>query len=546
MAKAAVLAGCVVAGLVLVAPGQAGADRRGPASLEFVGSYDSGAGETGSEIVAFDQRTRTMLVTNGALNRIDVVSIARPEAPVLLRSVELAPYGASVQSVAAHKGLGVAAVGGATVLDPGTAVFFDIRTGTVVGTAPTGVLPDAVTWSDDGTTVVVANEGEPRCVTGPERTPTTDPTLAENPEGSITTIRVEKNGRRLTATQIGFGAYDDDLAALQAAGVRVGTWPGSTVAQDLEPEYPTIVGRTAYVTLQENNAVAVVDLRRAEVTAIVPLGLKDHRLPENALDASDRDGGYQLQNWPVDGMFMPDTVASARIRHRDYLFTANEGDTRTYFAGLDNAEVEGQECFSDEVRVRSLAGGLDPAAFTDTATVAALRDNAAMGRLKVSAVAPSVAGSAGYTSLASFGGRSFSIWSADGALVWDSGSLFETTVNSIDPAHWPDTEGNNAPWTTAAYDNRSDDKGPEPEAIAVGSDRGRTYAFVGLERSGGIMVFDVSTPTAPVFLQWVTVAGEISPEGMRFVPRGEAPGRHALLLVANEISGTTTIYELEN
>ena len=546
--------------------------------LDRLASYNSGSGEAGSEIVAFDARTAAMLVTNGAANRIDVVSLANPSAPVLLRSIELAPYGISVQSVATNRGRGVAVVAGAlggavaspTVLDPGAAVFFDIATGAVLATAPTGVLPDSVAWSDDGETVVIANEGEPRCVTGPTRTPTKDPTLAENPEGSVTVIEVEDedddddddddrdDARRrvparleLEVTQVGFGGFNGQMAALQAAGVRVGTWPGSTVAQDLEPEYPTIVGDVAYVTLQENNTIARIDLERGRVTAISPLGGKNHAVVANAFDPSDRDGAasggrpsvFNQVTAPVTGLYMPDAIASVRAKGRQYLLTANEGDTRTYFSGIDNAEVVGNECFADETRVGSLT--LDPTAFP---AGAALKANASLGRLKVTSAFPATkTGVGAYTSLWSFGGRSMSVWSSTGSLVWDSGSLFESIVNSRDGANWPNTNpaSAGAPWATARYDDRSDDKGPEPEGIAVGRHGSRTYAFVGLERAGGIVMFDVTDPTAPVFRQWFAAAGDISPEGLTFVPASAAPGGQPLLLVAHEISGTTSVLRLD-
>ena len=525
------------------------------AALEFIGRYDSGSGEAGSEIVAYDRSTRTMLVTNGATNMIDIVSLAQPSTPTLVGQIDLDPYGVGVQSVAANAGRAVAVVAGAkdagvaepTVLDPGAAVFFDIRTRRVLGTAPTGALPDGVTWSDDGETVVVANEGEPRCVTVGDRLPTTDPTLAENPEGSVTVIEIDDLRPRrfdVDVDQVDFRAFNDQMDVLRTAGVRVGTWPGATVAQDLEPEYPTISGDRAYVTLQENNAIATIDLDRGRVVAISPLGLKDHSSEANALDPSDRDGTptvFGQLTGPVSGMYMPDAVDAMRFRRSTYLFTANEGDGREYFSNLANVdEIEGVEqdtCFVDEARLRSLS--LDPTVFTDPT----LRDNAKFGRLKVTSEFPSVAGTGGYTALASYGGRSMSIWTAAGQLVWDSGSFFEQMVHSADSASWP-TDGPIPLWATAQYDTRSDDKGPEPEGLVLGEHRGRTFAFVGLERAGGVVVFDVTDPRSPVFQQWLKVAGDISPEGLTFVPANSAPSRKPLVLVAHEISGTTSVLQL--
>ncbi len=544
MKRRSYLAAAGFAGLVgvLAVPATSSATPK-LAELSHLASYDSGSGEAGAEIVAYDATTKTMLVTNGRLRRVDIVSLADPSSPVQLRSVDLTSVGADVQSVAAHKGLGVAVVTGATVLDPGRAVFFDIATGEIRSTVPTGVLPDAVSWSKEGDVVVIANEGEPRCVTGPTRTPTRDPRLAENPEGSVTVIEVRGGGRNLSARQVTFERFNspEATAALVAKGVRVGTWPGSTAAQDLEPEYPTIVGKTAYVTLQENNAVAVVDLAAAKVIDIVALGTKDHSTAGNAIDASDRDAAFRQQNWPVRGMFQPDGIDSLRFQGRTYLVTANEGDTRTYFSGIENAEVSGNECFADEARVRSLT--LDPAAFGGSAAVTSLRDNANLGRLKVTSVAPSTNSANGFTSLVAFGGRSLSVWDDAGRLVWDSASLFESLVHAADGGRWVDGSPV-PPWATSAYDTRSDDKGPEPEGITVGEHKGRTYAFVGLERAGGVVVFDVTDPRAPAFLQWLPVAGDISPEGLTFVPGSASPTATPLLLVANEISGTTTVFEL--
>lgn len=526
------------------------------AGLTFLGRYDSGSGETGAEIVTFDRVTKTMLVTNDVTNTIDVVSIAQPSRPTRVGRISLAPFGISVQSVAAHDGRGVAVMAGArgmgksdpSVLDAGAAVFFDIATRRVVGSVRTGALPDGVAWSEDGSTVVIANEGEPRCVTRRDRLPTTDPALATNPPGSVTIVKVRSLSPRnfdVSVRQAGFRSFNDQMEELRAAGVRVGVWPGATVAQDLEPEYPTIAGDRAYVTLQENNAVATVDLVRGRVVSIAPLGLKDHSLADNAFDPSDRDGSpstfTQVQE-QVFGMYMPDAIDTMAVGRRTYLFTANEGDGREYFANLENVdEIEGVEqdlCYSDEERFGDL--DLDASVFGDSA----LQDNDRLGRLTVTTEFPSLSGDDGYTKVAAYGGRSMSVWSSTGRLVWDSGSFFEQMVFDADPDNWP-SSADNAPWTTAAYDTRSDNKGPEPEGLVLGTHRGRTFAFVGLERAGGVVVFDVTDPRSPEFQQWFRVDGDVSPEGLTFVPAADAPGGRPLVLVAHEISGTTSVLRLQ-
>lgn len=542
-----VVAGAVMAGAV---PAFAGANASTAdvvaadvsPQLSVLASYNSGSGESGAEIVAFDVTTKAMLVTNGVLVRVDIVSLADPAAPALVRTLDLSGYGSAVQSVAVSGGVGVAVVSGATVLDKGKAVFFDVATGEVRSSVDVGVLPDSVTFNAKGDIAVVSNEGEPRCVTEGARLPTTDPLLAENPEGSITVISVRNRGRWTRAQQVTFGRFDSEAkrAALLASGVRVGTWPGSTVAEDLEPEMATIVGDRAYVTMQENNAIGVINLASPKVIDIVPLGTKDYATTGEVFDASDKDSAFNQQAWPVQGMYMPDGIASMTAPWgQPLLLTANEGDTRSYFSGIDNAEVAGQECFTDEARVKDLP--LDPGVFGDTAT---LQAQAALGRLKVSAVAPSHTTSGLYDSLASFGGRSLSIRDLQGKLIWDSGSMFEEIVHTADPTQWV-TSATTPAWATAPYDSRCDDKGPEPEGVVVGRHRNRQYAFVGLERAGGVVMLDVSRPTAPQFVQWATNGGDISPEGLAFVPAAVAPGGKALLLAANEISGTTTVFQLD-
>jgi hypothetical protein len=312
-----------------------------------------------------------------------------------------------------------------------------------------------------------------------------------------------------------------------AAGVRI--FPqAASVAQDLEPEYITVShdSKTAWVTLQEANALAVVDVKTAKVTRIVPLGVKDHSQAGNGLDPSDRDG-VSIRNEPVLGMYMPDAIASFRVRGTTYLVTANEGDAR------DPA--------GEERRARELPLDLNDDDVQDTLPTALSNG---LGRLNVSAWMGDTDGDGLIERLHAFGARSFSIWTTDGTLVFDSGDQLEQIMK--------DTPGVpfNANNDSTTPDTRSDNKGPEPEAVAVGKISGRHYAFVGLERIGGVMVFDVSTPSAPRFVQWVNsraytapVAGDSGPEIVVFVSPDESPTGRPLLLVANEVSGSVAIYQ---
>jgi 3-phytase len=276
--------------------------------------------------------------------------------------------------------------------------------------------------------------------------------------------------------------------------------------------------QSAYVTLQENNALAVVDLSVPVVTAILPLGTKDHSLAGNALDPSDRDGGINITNWPVHGLFMPDAIAAFSVAGLTYLATANEGDSR-----------------GENERIQDVA--LDPAAFPDAAF---LQERENLGRLSISTNDGDLDGDGDFDALYSYGARSFTIWDAAGNRVFDSGDQLEQLTAALTPDLFNANDG-----STSAFDTRSDDKGPEPEAVTVGEVDGTPYLFVGLERAGGgVLVYDLANPAAPAFVQYVRSDADIAPEGLVFVPAAESPTGLPLLLVANEVSFTVAIYEI--
>jgi hypothetical protein len=430
--------------------------------------------------------------------------------------------------------------------DDGYVAFYSTFSLKLLGVAPAGALPDMVVFSDDGRYVLAANEGEP------------DSTYANDPEGSVTIIDLLRFGRPGFTREVRFddfnigGSRNHELPAY----VRI-YGPNASVAQDLEPEYITIDGNTAWVTLQEANALAVIDIRNARVRRIHALGFKDHSQPGNELDASDRDNAIHIANWPVFGMYQPDAIAAFEIKGRKYLITANEGDSRDY------------DAFDEESRVSALT--LDPAAFPDAAT---LRANANIGRLTVTDTLGDTDGDGDFDELYALGSRSFSIWNAaTGALVFDSGDELEQTLANLLAREFNANHEENG-----SFDNRSDNKGPEPEGVTVGIVRGKPYAFIGLERTGGVMVYDLSDPAAPLFVDYANnrrfrdasaepiptcaefdpadsddigdcirpnpAAGDLGPEGLEFVPAAQSPTRRPLLIVGNEVSGTTTVYEV--
>ncbi len=532
------------------APGQPGTPGTGGLSdtlieLSLVGRYDSGIrGESGAEIVAHDPLTQRLFVVNAAASALDVINIADPTAPTLVQT--LSEEGGDANSVAIFNGLVAVAVAADPKTDPGTVVFFDSQSLARLAEFEVGSLPDMVTFTPNGDALLVANEGEPNSYGQVD---------SVDPEGSVTVIDLRAVADRRNAASlqegavvrtIDFTALNDKADALRAAGVRI-YGPNATVAQDFEPEYIAVApdGQSAWVVLQENNAAAVIDLSdlaNPSLVDIIPFGLKDHSILGNELDASDRDGPgngprINIRNWPVKGMYLPDAIASYAFNGRTYYITANEGDDRNDF-------IPGEETR----RVRALgADALDPAVFGD---IDFLRDNANLGRLTVSPATMPTNEMGQFTELHALGARSFSIWSEDGQQVYDSGSEFERIIAQRNPLFFNASNDNNN------LDDRSDNKGPEPEGVVIGRINGRSFAFIGLERIGGVMVYDVSNPQNARFVQYIntrdfTIApdgvavNDSGAEGLAFIAAADSPIGQPMLAVGNEVSGTTTLFRID-
>jgi predicted MPP superfamily phosphohydrolase len=466
-------------------------------ALAAIGSL---ALSSGSEIVAFDATTGTAFVTTPE-DGLVIVDLSDPSYPVEVGSVLTNEL---INSVAVYNGLvAVAIESGSSAA--GTVAFLHAN-GEEINRVTVGILPDNVEFSPDGTRVLTADEAE----------------SADHEDfgaGSISVIQVN-NVTDATVSVLGFEAFDSQVTALRAAGVRI--FPGRLPSVDFEPEFVAISDDStkALVTLQEANAMAVVDLSVPEITEIVPLGLKEWS--HYQMDASDKDDGIHLASYPFSGMYMPDTVVSYAVNGTSYYVIANEGDSRD----LDDA---------DEIRLEDVT--LDPIAFPTAATLQS-RDWA--GRLKISQVDADTDGDGDYDVVYAYGARSFAILDEDGAMVYESADEFETYLAENVPELHNVNDCN-----ADEFDARSDDKGCEPEAAEVGVINGVTYAFIGLERVGGVMVYNVSNPTHPAFVEFVRLDGDVAPEGFDFVSAENSPSGSPLLLVANEDSHTLTVYEIE-
>jgi hypothetical protein len=443
-----------------------------------------------SEIVVHDERTDTLWVA-GVIG----VDVLDRETGQRVAHISVSHLGA-VNSVAIHDGLAALAIENGTDRTlPGLVVFYDTRTRRQIG-APVavGALPDMLTFTPNGRLLLVANEGTPNARPTP-------PGLSElDPVGSVSIIDVRT--REVVTLPIDPSIPGYDTLRLFPAVGTLPTQPATYSPYDPEPEYIAVGddGRHAYVVLQEANGVAVLDLRRRSFERIYSLGTKDFSLPGNEIDPNDQDGRIELRSAPVQGLYQPDATVAYEHRGRTYLVMANEGDARDNGSGDSEDERRGS------------AGN---------AAIEYVPDGSELGRLTFSNVDSARGGA-----LVKFGGHSFSIRRPDGGIVFDSGSQLDR--EAIRRGIYDDT--------------RSDNKGVEPEGVALMHIHGRVLAFIGLERTlkSAIAVYDITDPHDVEFLDMIVSDGDVSPEGLHAF---KARGRH-YFAVANEVSDTTSLFEV--
>jgi hypothetical protein len=465
-----------------------------------------------SEIPVWHGASRTLWVVGG--DGLDVLDLAGN----LVQSINLGSFGI-VNSVALNGNIAALSFTSPGITTPGTVQFFDVAAflggagaGAALGSVNVGAVPDMVTWTPDGTRLLVANEGERQSNTN-------------NPPGSVSVIQFNVAApSSSTVTTAGFQAFDGQEDALRTTGVRIQAGVSASIA--FEPEYIAIApdGLRAMVVLQENNALAELDLQTNQITRILPLGAKDYSLADsgfrladgtvlsNAIDPSNQDGTISFRNVPVVGLYMPDAISSYSAGGQTYYVMANEGD-----AFVDDSDI---------IRFGNAAVTLDPTVFNgvDLPSEAELKPDSVLGRLNI--VRDGRDGSASIdnmTEIVSLGGRSFSIRDADGNLVFDSGNLLDVEAAA----------------RGLYMDSRSDDKGVEPEGVEIFQIGGRTLAFIGLERTStsAVAMFDITDPNAVSFLDFIVgLPGDQRAEGLAAF---EVDGLY-YLAVSNEAPSTRT------
>ncbi|MDZ4710579.1 MAG: choice-of-anchor I family protein [Saprospiraceae bacterium] len=466
-------------------------------NFTLAGSID--LGPTGAaEISAYDPGTKKLFVVNNTNNnnRIDVLDLSNPSSPELLTSISIGRFGGLVNSVSVSEGKLAAGIEASDKVSAGKVVVFNTTTHDVIRELSVGSLPDMVTFTPDGLYILCANEGEP------------NPDYSIDPPGTISIIDIMQD---YTVTTLGFDHFNNTQYQLEARGLRV-FGPNATLAQDIEPEHIAVSSnsRTAWVTLQENNAIAQINILAKTITQIFPLGFKNHNLPINAIDPSDQNGGALLSNYPVRGMYEPDGIAVLDYNGNPFLFTANEGDSREYNTYVEN------------IRFGNSNYKLDPAAFP---LGTQLKSNNILGRLNVSQAIGDVDNDGDFDQAYTHGARSFTIWNGrNGARIFDSHDDLDR--RAIAAGKYPD--------------GRSDDKSIEPEAVVIGKVGDVNLLFVGMERANAVAVYDITDPLNPVYLQWLVTAQ--APEGIVFVPADQSPTGKSLLIVSCEGDGVVMVF----
>jgi DNA-binding beta-propeller fold protein YncE len=468
------------------------------ASFTASGMIDLG-GSGAAEISAFDPDTKKLFVVNNTAgnNRIDVVNLSNPSSPVLITSIPISAYGGLVNSVYAKHGKLAAAIEATVKTNPGKIVVFNTATHAEIAVRTVGALPDMVTFSPDGLFILSANEGEP------------NDAYTIDPVGTVSIIDV---GNNYEVTTLDFGGFASQWPQLKAGGLRV-FGPNASFAQDMEPEYVAVSAnsKTAWVTLQENNGIAKIDIPTKTIIKIFPLGFKNFNLEINKIDPSDQDGIVgNFNKWPVKGIYCPDGIAVYPNNGSPFVFTANEGDAREWAGFVEN------------VRLNNSGYVLDPTAFPNRA---ALKTNAQLGRLNVTKTLGDTDGDGDYDEIYAQGGRSFSIWNGNtGELIFDS--KMDLDVKALANNKYPES--------------RSDDKSIEPEGVTIGRVGNKNLLFVGMERADAVAVYNVTDVEAPVFLQWLNAG--VGPEGVLFVPAADSPNGKSLLIVSSEVDGIVKIF----
>lgn len=511
-------------------------------SLQQTGRYDSGITNADGgviEIVDYNNQTGWAYAVNGQSGKLVAIALKDIESKdkvdlldgndIDIKSiVEKADssfvYGDMTSVSVSHDGKYLAlAIQAANYKDNGRVALFECYEDGTIGflrIIEVGVQPDMVVYTNDDTQILTANEGEPR-----NGYTSTDPNgyTSTDPKGTVSII----NTKTFEANHVGFEAFDRQEARQKLVDQGIVIKKGTKPSEDFEPEYIAVSDTKAYITLQENNAIAIIDLKTQKIESVMSVGYEDYSKVSVDIDKKDEKYAPQTYN-SLRGIRMPDALSVYTVDGVDYIVTANEGDSRKWGDYTNEKEVnfrKGETSPTEKITSEN-SGLTGKVVFFDSSDYDGLDNDK------------------DYL----FGGRSSTIFKVEGNTmkeVFTTGNDFEAVTAKYIPDHF------NCSNNGITIDDRSGKKGPESESVTIGKIGEKTFAFVGLERVGGVVVYDITTPEKATYVNYINsrdftsdIAGDDSPEGMKFISSEQSKTGEPQLLVAYEVSGTLGAYDL--
>ena len=457
-------------------------------------------------------------------------------------SVALDPRGTGLGAMVVQIDNATVNPNGYSIPQIGRIVFFDVTDGSIEGLTSTGYHPDMVAISSTGI-VAVANEGE-YSWNGNGDSPAA---VSANQNGSVSLYNLSAVTAGDFTAAASVSEVNVDFTATTLTGVRYGT------AGEIEPEYVAFdaSGDAIFVGAQENNTIFHLDGLAAFIASpgtpaweVHPLGSVQY-----TADVTNNDNAANIDTL-IKGLHMPDAIAVFDQGGKTYVVTADEGDARP-----DDSDITRASTYDDVLSEIATTPIYDDGggAVTQQELFDLVKSKNELGRLNI-LVDQSTEGGAGtvLTDIVAMGSRGITVWeynSSQSSLTRVSHLPLESFLLAQDPTRHNSNDGGDP----AALDARSDDKGPEPEAVAIANIGGTNYAVVGCERQNGVVLVDLSNPAAPVAVSYINNRDNalISPETAQFVPAAASPTGAGLAIFGYEgisddgIKGGIGIYSLE-
>lgn len=415
----------------------------------------------------------------------------------------------------------------------------------------TGVQPNMAVFTADSKKLLITNEGEHKSTY-----------TVTDPKGTVTIIDFSRNSdpTRITPTEVDFSAFTADeliensilLNKIKNTNVteeNPDTYIPVEPQYDLEPESIAVndAGTTAYVCLQEANAIATLDLTTNEFVDIRSLGFIDYSDETNAIDVV-LDKTYSPTTYQYTyGVPMPHSIELIEIEGTTYLLTANEGASRTYCYNTSTKFISNlttATLTSNEPKVDANGDPVYDAngeeVYPTAASVQVLNNTYTAG------LEEGVEEDGSDTPHYIFGTRSFSIYEADSmSLLYDSANSLEAKTNELLPSNFNCTNN------MMGKEKGATARGVEPKAVITSAINGRYFAFIALEAIGGVMVYEITDPSTPEYINYIntrdfstSIKGDVSPGCIALADANSSKNELPTFFVGYDVTATLGSYTI--